>query len=224
MKEIRKIAGYEFKDEAILAKALTHSSYANENHCENNERMEFLGDSVLSLVVSNYLFKKLEGVDEGNLSKIRASLVCEEALAKVAKRLNLGELLRLGHGEEMSGGRKRDSLLSDTFEAVLAAIYLDSDFKTAQKWVLEQMKQELEQGSDGKFYHDYKTILQEKLQHKKHGRVTYNTLSEEGPDHDKKFVVEVLADGKMLNKGVGGNKKEAEQNAAKKALENMGEI
>lgn len=220
---MEKIAGYEFRDEALFKKALTHSSYANEKHCTCNERLEFLGDSVLGLIVSNYLFKKLGEYDEGDLSKIRASLVCEESLAKIAKRLDLGTLLRLGHGEEMSGGRKRNSILSDAFEAVLAAIYLDSDLKTAENWLMEVMKDELKEGIVGKFYHDYKTILQEKLQKKDHSRVTYRTLREEGPDHEKRFVVEVLKDGKALNEGKGANKKEAEQMAAKIALENLGE-
>lgn len=224
MKEFQKTAGYEFKKENLLITAMTHSSYANEKHCISNERLEFLGDSVLGLIVSNYLYKNLKKENEGELSKIRASLVCEESLARAAKRLNIGKFMRLGHGEEMSGGRNRDSILSDAFEAVLAAIYLDSDYNTAESWVISHMKNDLEQGMHGKFYHDYKTMLQEKLQKKNHGRVTYNTVSENGPDHEKRFVVEVMADDKVLNKGIGSNKKEAEQDAAKKALENMGEL
>ncbi len=224
MKELEKVAGYEFKDKNLIEMALTHSSYANEKHCKCNERMEFLGDSVLGLAVSNYLFSNLEDVNEGNLSKIRASLVCEESLANIARRLGLGALLRLGRGEEMTGGRTRDSILSDTLEAVIAAVYLDSDFITARDWVCQLMKDELKEGMKGRFYHDYKTMLQERLQKKNHGRVTYKTISEEGPDHDKRFEVEVLADNRMLNKGYGNSKKEAEQNAAKTALENLGEF
>lgn len=223
MKDFQDAAGYGFKKEALLANALTHSSYANEKRCRSNERLEFLGDSVLGLIVSNYLYKNLRNVNEGDLSKIRASLVCEESLAKIAKRLGLGNFLRLGHGEELSGGRERNSILSDAFEAVLAAIYLDSDFKTAEKWVIRHMEKDLEMGMQGVFYHDYKTMLQEKMQKQNHGRVTYNTVSEDGPDHDKHFVVEVLANDRVLNRGVGSNKKEAEQNAAKIALENLGE-
>lgn len=224
MKNIQSIAGYNFKKEAFLNTALTHSSYANEKRCQSNERLEFLGDSVLGLIVSNYLYKNLRNVGEGQLSKIRASLVCEESLAKNARRMGLGELLKLGHGEELSGGRNRNSILSDAFEAVLAAIYLDSDFKTAQNWLLEQMKEDLKVGIYGVFYHDYKTMLQEIFQKKSHARVTYNIVSEEGPDHEKNFVAEVIADGRVLNEGRGANKKEAEQDAAKHALENMGEL
>lgn len=224
LKEIKKIADYEFRDASILQTALTHSSYANEKKCACNERLEFLGDSVLGLAVSKFLYKSLSDVSEGVLSKIRASLVCEESLAKIARRLGFGRLLRLGHGEELSGGRERNSILSDAFEAVLAAIYLDSDFDTAEKWVISHMKNDLEEGMKGKFYHDYKTMLQEAVQKKNRGVVTYKIISESGPDHDKHFVVEVMMNDNFLNHGEGMNKKEAEQNAAKMALEDMGEL
>ena len=223
MKDFQEKLGYSFQKESLLLNALTHSSYANEKHCANNERLEFLGDSVLSLIVSNFLYKNLRKENEGELSKLRASLVCEGSLAKVAKRIGIGEALRLGHGEDMSGGRNRNSILSDAFEAVLAAIYLDSDYSTAEEWVMSCMGKDLEDGMQGKFYHDYKTTLQEYFQKKNHGRVTYNTISEEGLEHDKKFIVEVLVDDKVLNQGIGSTKKEAEKNAAKIALENLGE-
>ncbi len=224
LKEIRKIADYEFKNVALLRTALTHSSYANEKKCACNERLEFLGDSVLGLSVSKFLYKRLSNVSEGILSKIRASLVCEESLAKIARRLGFGEYLWLGRGEELSGGRDRNSILSDAFEAVLAAIYLDSDFNTAEKWVISHMRNELEEGMKGKFYHDYKTMLQEAVQKRNRGIVTYKVIGEDGPDHDKRFVVEVLMNENYLNRGEGSNKKEAEQNAAKTALEDMGEL
>ncbi len=220
---MEKIAGYKFRDKSLFKKALTHSSYANEKNCSCNERLEFLGDSVLGLVVSNYLFEKLGEYNEGDLSKIRASLVCEESLAKIARKIDLGRLVRLGRGEELSGGRNRNSILSDTFEAVLAAIYLDSNFKTAEAWIMMVMEDEILEGMKGKFYHDYKTLLQERLQKESHSRVTYRTLREEGPDHNKQFVVEVLRDGVALNEGKGGTKKEAEQMAARVCLENLGE-
>lgn len=223
MRKIQNNLGYTFNKEGLLLNALTHSSFANEKHCANNERLEFLGDSVLSLIVSNFLYKNLRKENEGELSKLRASLVCEESLAKVARRIGLGEALHLGRGEDMSGGRNRNSILSDAFEAVLAAIYLDSDYETAEKWVMKCMGKDLQEGMHGKFYHDYKTALQEYFQKKSHGKVTYNTISEEGLEHNKKFIVEVLADGKVLNKGEGSTKKEAEKAAAKTALENLGE-
>ena len=223
MKDFQERLGYNFQKEGLLLTALTHSSYANEKHCANNERLEFLGDSVLSLIVSNFLYKNLRKESEGELSKLRASLVCEGSLAKVAKRIGIGEALRLGRGEDMSGGRNRNSILSDAFEAVLAAIYLDSNYDVAEEWVMASMGKDLEEGMQGKFYHDYKTALQEYFQKKTHSSVTYRTVSEEGLEHDKKFVVEVLADGKVLNKGTGSTKKDAEKNAAKLALENLGE-
>lgn len=224
MKRFQEKLGYEFKKEQLLSAALTHSSFANEKHCGSNERLEFLGDSVLGLIVSNFLFKNLSKENEGQLSKIRASLVCEESLAKIARRIGMGDVIKLGHGEEMSGGRNRNSILSDAFEAVLAAIYLDGGYETAEKWIISCMGEDLSEGMKGKFYKDYKTMLQEKLQKKDKGRVTYRTVSETGNDHDKRFVVQVLADGVVLNEGEGSNKKEAEQDAAKKALEKLGEL
>lgn len=213
--------GYTFKNKKLLKTALTHSSYSNEKHCECNERLEFLGDSVLSLIVSSYLFKKLPSVDEGELSKIRASLVCEQSLAQLAKEINIGETLYLGKGEEMTGGRERASLLSDAFEAILAAIFLDSGIDTAQKWLLEKMKKSLNLAVAGKTYHDYKTILQEEIQ--KQGKlISYRVISETGPDHHKDFKVELLINKKAAAHGEGLSKKDAEQDAAKKALKELG--
>lgn len=211
----------ELKNKELLTTALTHSSYGNENGCECNERLEFLGDSVLSVIVSDYLFENMPNVNEGELSKIRASLVCERSLAEFAEVIKIGEKLRLGKGEEISGGRKRASILSDAFEAVLAAVYLDSGMETARKWLLELMKPALKLALEGKTYHDYKTILQEVVQ-KNGGKVTYRIVSETGPDHMKDFVAEVLIDGKKAADGEGLSKKDAEQNAAKKALADSG--
>ena len=223
MKDFQEKLGYKFQKEGLLLTALTHSSYANEKHCANNERLEFLGDSVLSLIVSNFLYKNLRKESEGELSKLRASLVCEGSLAKVAKRIGIGEALRLGRGEDMSGGRNRNSILSDAFEAVLAAIYLDSNYDVAEEWVMASMGKDLEEGMQCKFNHDYKTDLQEYFEKKTHSSVTYRTVSEKGLEHDKKFIVEVLVDDKVLNQGIGSTKKDAEKNAAKLALENLGE-
>lgn len=215
------ISGYKFKNNDFLKVALTHSSYANENHCRCNERLEFLGDSVLSIIVSDYLFHNMPKVDEGDLSKIRASLVCEQSLAVFAEKLELGDKLLLGKGEEATGGRKRFSILSDAFEAVLAAIYLDSDLETARGWLLNLMMPSLKLGIEGKTYHDYKTTLQERVQ-KTGGKVSYRIISETGPDHNKDFEAEVLINGKGAASASGMSKKDAEQNAARRALSDMG--
>ena len=202
----------------MLENALTHSSYANENHKKSNERLEFLGDSVLSIIMSDYLYKKLSDTNEGVLSKLRASLVCEQSLDKVARRIGLDEALMLGRGEEMSGGRKRPSIVSDAFEAVLAAIYLDSDIETARNWLLPLMKDDIEDAIAGRRSDDYKTTLQEKIQKNHAGAISYNLVKEEGQAHLKSFTVQVLLDGKKIGTGTGSSKKEAEQNAAKMAL------
>lgn len=213
--------GYDFKNKELLKTALTHSSYANENHCECNERLEFLGDSVLSIIISEYLFKNMPSVDEGELSKIRASLVCEQSLAGFSRQLKIGDKLLLGRGEDATGGRNRASILSDAFEAVLAAIYLDSDIYTAERWVVEIMAPTLDLALKGKTYHDYKTTLQECVQ-KIGKKISYETVSENGPEHNKDFEVKVLIDEKYIASGHGLSKKDAEQNAAKFALAEMG--
>lgn len=221
MKDFEKKLGYTFKDKTLINTALTHSSYANEKRKESNERLEFLGDSVLSIIVSNYLFKKLSRLSEGDLTKIRASLVCEQALAELAKKISLDKYILLGRGEEMTGGRLRASIISDAFEAVLAAIYLDSDINTAANWLLNVMNEKMNEALSGKTYKDYKTMLQEAVQHGDRGKVTYELLNESGPDHNKHFEVRVCIDEKPVNKGVGQSKKEAEQEAAKNALKDI---
>ncbi len=213
--------GYSFKNKTLLDLALTHSSYGNENHCPCNERLEFLGDSVLSIIISEYLFLNMPDVDEGKLSKVRASLVCEQTLSKFSKAMNIGELIKLGKGEATTGGRSRASILSDAFEAILAAIYLDSDMATAKKWVLEKMKNMLKLAVEGKTYKDYKTILQEHVQ-KTGGTISYKVIFESGPDHNKDFLVEVIVNGEKKASAHGMSKKDAEQNAAKKVLVEFG--
>lgn len=213
----RKIE-YKFSNRNYLETALTHSSYANEHHIKNNERLEFLGDSVLSLIVSENLFNSLADDDEGDLSKIRASLVCEGGLFELSKKIDLAKYIRLGNGEDKTGGRERPSVISDAFEALLAAIFLDSDFETAKEWLLKIMKDELKSAGTKKLT-DYKTMIQEITQKGNNGKVTYELIAEEGPDHDKKFVTAILVDGKRIAKAAGKSKKEAEQNAAKKAME-----
>jgi len=217
-----KIIGYKFKNKRILKEALTHSSYANENKEEElqfNERLEFLGDSVLSIVISEYIFLKLPDLPEGELTKIRARIVCEAALSKTAKKIQLGEFLKLGRGEELTGGRTRPSILADGFEAVLAAIYLDGSFSRIKKFILDLMEDKINNAINGEMLLDYKTKLQERIQAKTRKKLSYHIYKEKGPDHNKTFFVEVRLDKKILGKGKGSNKKEAEQAAAKIAME-----
>ncbi len=221
MKDAEKKIGYKFKNNYLLKTALTHSSYANENHTRDNERLEFLGDSVLSLIISDYIFKKLQDIDEGDLTKFRATLVCEQSLASVAERIGLNELVFLGRGEERTGGRRRPSIISDAFEPVLAAIYLDSDLATAREWLLNLMRGRIEKVLAGEFYSDYKTTLQELVQKNGKGAVSYTTVSETGKEHNKQFTVRVIINGVPGQTGVGHSKKEAEQAAAKAALKEL---
>lgn len=218
MINVQRRIGYKFKNIRLLENALTHSSYANEKHLKSNERLEFLGDSVLSVIISDYLYKKMSDTNEGDLSKLRANLVCEQSLDKLARRIGLDEGLMLGRGEEMTGGRKRPSIVSDAFEAVLAAIYLDSDIETARNWLLPLMKNDIEDAIAGRRSGDYKTALQEKIQKQHSGTISYEIIKEEGQAHMKNFTVSVLLDGREIGTGTGSSKKEAEQNAAKMAL------
>ena len=214
---------YQFKDTKLLRTALTHSSYANENRNSGavcNERMEFLGDSVLSIVVSDFLYKNLN-VAEGQLTKIRASLVCEKSLHVFAKKISLGDFLLLGKGEENTGGRQRPSILADAFEAVIAAIYLDGGMEAAAKHILRFIPEDVHHTGHPVFS-DFKTILQEVVQKNPEEKVEYVLIGEEGPDHNKRFVVEVCLNSQMIGRGSGRSKKEAEQLAAKEALELMG--
>ncbi|MCI8652356.1 MAG: ribonuclease III [Angelakisella sp.] len=215
--------GYQFQNKKYLRRALTHSSYSNESRekPESNERMEFLGDAVLSLVVSNYIFHRFH-LDEGDLTKIRASMVCEKSLFRFAQEVGLGEELYLGRGEEQMGGRTRPSIVSDAFEALIAAIFLDGGLEPAGKFVLRFVREELETGERSAFV-DYKTMLQEIVQKNPEERVNYVLVEENGPDHDKHFVVEVRLNSNVIGRGESRSKKGAEQLAAKEALELMGE-
>ncbi len=223
MKTLQEKLRYSFKNERLLINALTHSSYANEarDGIPSNERLEFLGDSVLSIVVSEYIYKTFKKLPEGELTKLRASLVCEKSLCQFSRELELGKYLRLGKGEEKGGGRERDSILADAFEAVLAAIYLDGGFEVAKKHVMRFITDEL-QHTDDEVFKDYKTALQEIIQRNPEESVTYILTGESGPDHDKVFEVEVRLNSNTIGKGVGKNKKQAEQAAAKEALHLMG--
>ncbi len=222
IEELEKTIGYKFKNKNLIQQALSHSSYANERKQPNgsNERLEFLGDSVLSIVVSDFLYKNLN-VAEGELTKMRASLVCEKSLHIFAKQINLGDYLHLGKGEENTGGRERPSILADAFEAVIAAIYLDGGMEAAAKHILHFMPEDIHHFVKPAFS-DFKTVLQEIVQKNPEEKVEYVLIGEEGPDHNKRFVVEVCLNSQVIGKGSGKSKKEAEQLAAKEALELMG--
>lgn len=222
---LQKDLNYFFKDEELLITALTHSSYANENKLGvegYNERLEFLGDAVLSLIVSQYLYKKYPHYPEGELTKIRAKVVCESSLAKAAEKINLGKYLLLGKGEEATGGRYRESILADASEAITGAIYMDSDFETVNRLMLDRFELDIVHAVDrGNLFIDYKTELQEILQKTNKSRLEYIVFKEEGPDHNKVFHMNVVINEIIIGTGAGRNKKEAEQAAAKDALQDM---
>ncbi len=216
---------YHFRNNDVLKQSLTHSSYANEHRnqsLKDNERLEFLGDAILDLIISEYLFSKHTEMPEGDLSKIRASIVCEASLAKTAKYIELGRYILLGKGEEMTGGRERPSVLADAFEALTGAIFLDGGFEAAKIFLERSLISQVEKiACIDDLYTDYKTLLQESIQKESNKLIAYEVVSEEGPDHDKNFYVEVYHDTICLGKGIGKSKKEAEQDAAKRALNNL---
>lgn len=226
LNEFEEKINYRFNDIGLLSKALTHSSYANEHkksHIVYNERLEFLGDSVLSLVVSDYIYKKYPHYPEGDLTKLRATVVCEPALAFIAKRITLGDYLLLGKGEEITGGRERDSILADSLEAIIGAVYLDQGFDSVKKFVINLIEREIIRASKEKeIFIDYKTKLQEILQKNMKSKIEYKLEKEEGPDHDKKFYIVAVIDDRVYGSGLGKSKKEAEQMAAKEALNRIG--
>lgn len=218
MHQLESIIGYTFKNPALLQTALTHTSFANESRTpiQHNERLEFLGDSVLSIVVADYLFHQWKNRPEGELTRARASLVCESALFEFAKEIGLGSYLRLGRGEERGGGRTRPSVVSDAFEALIAALYLDGGIEAARAFLLPFL-------SEGKTAEaDYKTQLQEVVQQNPEERLRYLVESETGPDHDKHFAVAVYLNSNCIGRGEGHSKKIAEQHAAREALRLMG--
>ena len=222
IKDLEDAIGYRFKNISLLQNALTHSSYANErwhNSLKSNERLEFLGDSILGMVVAEYLFGNFPDRPEGELTRMRADMVCEKSLAAVAVRIDLGRHLMLGNGEEQSGGRSRDSILADAVESVIAASFLDGGMDAAkafiQKFILVEVPVKKLHNSD------YKTALQELVQQKKNQTLSYALVGESGPDHDKRFEVEVSLNGRVIGVGSGSSKKRAEQMAAQVALENL---
>ena len=222
MENLEKKIGYTFKNEELLKTALTHSSYANEQGgaMKYNERLEFLGDSVLGIITAEYLFVNHKDFPEGELTKVRSALVCEKALFKFASEIDLGEYLFLGKGETNTGGRNRPSILADAFEALIAAIYLDGGMKQAKAFVLRFIKSA--QAEAIEINTDYKTKLQEIIQKNPEERIEYAVIGETGPDHDKRFIVVVKLNSNIIGKGEGRSKKQAEQLAAREALRLMG--
>ncbi len=218
MEKLENTIGYTFKNKNLAVEALTHTSYANEvkRNVQHNERLEFLGDSVLSVVVSEYIFEAHKDLPEGELSRLRASLVCEKSLYTFAKSIQLGEAINLGNGEEKSGGRDRAAILADAFEALIAAIYLDGGLEDAKRFILPFIKNAVIVSVD------YKTKLQEIIQQNKEERLSYQVIEETGPDHNKSFTVQVLLNSNVIGTGKGHSKKEAEQQSAKEALCLMG--
>lgn len=225
MKSFEGKIGYIFRDKSLLSLALTHTSYANEakRNKNHNERLEFLGDSVLSIIVSEYLYANFTDMPEGVLSKTRAALVCEKSLAGFAREIDLGQYLLLGKGEAVNGGRERDSILSDAFEAVIAAMFLDGGIEIARNFVLNFVSKKVDEHNVYSPFVDYKTLLQEIIQQNKEEKVEYVVVDESGPAHDKSFSVEVHLNSNIIGRGIGKSKKLAEQLAAKEALELMGE-
>lgn len=220
--ELEKAIGYQFRNITLLQNALSHSSYANErwhDSLKSNERLEFLGDSVLGMLVADHLYRTFPNRPEGELTRMRADMVCEKTLAKVANRLNLGRHLMLGKGEETGGGRNRDSILADAVESVLAACYLDGGMDAAvqfvQKFILVNVPVTKLHNAD------YKTALQELVQQKKNQVIAYRLVGESGPDHDKQFRVELTLNGEIVGIGTGSSKKRAEQAAAQAAIEKL---
>ena len=221
IKDLEIAIGYRFQNITLLQNALSHSSYANErwhDSLKSNERLEFLGDSILGMVTAEYLYRNFPQRPEGELTRMRADMVCERALASVAERIELGKHLLLGHGEEAGGGRNRDSILADAVESVIAACFLDGGMEAARNFIntfvlTEVPVQKLRNA-------DYKTALQELVQQKKNQALSYVLVGESGPDHDKQFQVEVKLNGRVVGTGVGKSKKRAEQDAARDAMEN----
>ncbi len=221
--ELERIIGYRFKNIVFLNTAMTHSSFGNGQEVEfqHNERMEFLGDSILSLIISLHLFNNITDMTEGQLTRARANIVCEQSLANAAASINLGAYIYMSKGEENTGGRERVSILADAMEALIASVYLDGGFLSAEKFVLSIMKDIIESSIDNKIFNDYKSFFQEYTQKNNLGPIKYLQTSETGPDHLKKFSMALLLGGKVVGTGKGNSKKDAQQSAAKNAIDNM---
>ena len=218
IEEIEKSINYKFKNKELLKRALTHTSYANENNVESYEKLEFLGDSILEFISSKYLYNTYENLSEGELTKVRAQVVCEDSLKEVAKKHKFYDYILVGKSEKANGGNRKDAIMADCVEAVIAAIYFDGGLNEAEKFIVENLKEATQYATMHIGMKDYKTVLQEKLQ--KHGdvHIEYLIINEEGPDHDKTFTAEVKCNGAVLAVGRRKSKKSAEMQAAKTAL------
>ena len=221
LKKLEQEIGYEFKNKEILKKALTHTSYAYEKNLESNEKLEYLGDSILEFISSKYLYNNYKKLNEGEMTKVRATVVCEESLYKVAVKHNFSDFLYLGKSERMNNGHLSKAILADSVEAVIAAMYIDSNLESAEKFIIENLKEAIEIASKNVGNKDYKTVLQEKLQ--VHGNISikYSIVREEGPDHDKLFESIVNVNGKEIGRGIGKSKKMSEMEAARDALKRI---
>ena len=221
MEQLEKNINYIFKDKTLLRKALTHTSYAYEHHVESNEKLEFLGDSILEFLSSKYIYTHYSHLKEGEMTKVRAEVVCEDSLYLVAQRHHFSDFLYLGKSETLSHGRTKPAILADSVEAVIAAIYFDSGLEETEKFIITNLKDAIEESSKNVGMKDHKTVLQEKLQENGNVHIVYEVTDTKGPDHDKTFMVQVSCDGKILATGEGKTKKQAEMQAAQKALETL---
>ena len=219
MQEIEENIQYKFKNKNILETALTHTSYAHTHRTESNEKLEFLGDSILEFISSKYLYNNYPKLKEGEMTKLRATVVCEDSLYKIAKNHNFEKYIKLGKSEKQNDLEPRKAIMADSVEAVIAAIYLDGGIEKAEKFIIENLKNGIEIASHNVGMKDYKTVLQEKLQVNGNVDIVYKIIKEEGPDHNKIFTAEVSYNGKILATGIGKSKKLAHMQAAKKALE-----
>lgn len=219
--EFEKNIGYSFNNKDLLKTALTHTSYAYEKKVQSNEKLEFLGDSILEFVSSNFLYQNYKDLNEGEMTKVRASVVCEKSLYKIAIRHNFGDFLYLGKSELSNNGNKNEAILADSVEAVIAAIFLDGGLEPAKNFIINNLKEDIKIATQNVGQKDYKTVLQEKLQHGGTVKIEYNIINETGPDHNKKFEAEVKCNGKRLATGIGSSKKSAEMEAAKKAIDQL---
>lgn len=221
MEEIEENIGYKFKNKELLKTALTHTSFANENNATSNEKLEFMGDSILEFISSKYMYTHFPNLNEGELSKLRATVVCEESLYQIAKKHNISKYIRVGYSETLCNGNEKPAILADSIEAIIAAIYFDGGLEKAEKFIIENLAQAMENASKNVGMKDYKTVLQEKVQENKNSHIEYKIIGEKGPDHNKTFIAEVLLNGKILASGEGNSKKHAEMHAAQKALEKI---
>ena len=213
--------GYKFKDKNLLINALTHTSYAFERHIESNEKLEFLGDSILEFISSKYIYKNFPNLKEGEMTKVRATVVCEDSLYKIAKKHNFSDFLYLGKSEKANNKEVRPAIMADSVEAVIAALYFDAGLEEAERFIVENLKDEIEVASKHVGEKDYKTVLQEILQQHGEVKIEYDIIKEEGPDHDKTFTAQIKYNDKPLAIGIGKTKKSAQMEAAKKAIEEI---